>query len=177
MMGNTSKVEVTAENNGPVDKIRDLLFGPQMDSYDQHFQQLETMIANQSRRSIDEMNLRLMALEASLRQRIEKAERSLQRERKERIAAIDTVNDTLQQSFQQLTDQLQKLEGSSTQDMTEVKILLDQQTQSLSSQIQTLREQFNQSLNDQASQLDSQTIKRQKLAGLLSEISTQLARG
>ncbi len=177
MMGTTNKVEITAENTGTVDKIRDLLFGSQMDSYDHHFQKLEAMIISESRKSMDEMSVRLIALETSLNQRIGKTERTLERERKERIAALDTIKDTLQQSFQQMNDQLQKIEGSSTQNIADVKMLLDQQTQSLGSQIQTLREQFNQSLNDQATRLDAQTIKRQKLADLLSEISNQLKHG
>ncbi len=177
-MGNANKIEMTAPDNiGAVDKIRDLLFGSQMVSYDQQFQHLETKIVNESSASIEQMSARLMALETSLNQRIEKTEQILERERKERIKALDTVNGALQKSFQQLNDQVQKLEGSTTQNIADVKVLLDQQTQSLSSQIQILREQFNQSLNDQATRLDAQTIKRQKLADLLSEISTQLTHG
>ncbi len=179
-MGNANKVDMSIQNNHPensngaVDKIRDLLFGTQMDNYDQHFQNLETMIVNVSKTSSDQMAKRLMALEAALNQRIEKTEQTLERERKERIAALTRVNETLLQSSQQLHEQLQKLEGSTSQNIADVKILLDQQAKSLNSQIQTLREQFNQSLNDQATRLDAQTIKRQKLADLLSEASKQL---
>jgi phenylalanyl-tRNA synthetase alpha subunit len=178
-MGN-AKSEMTAldshtqSNNGAVDKIRDLLFGSQMDSYDQHFQHLETMIVKESRAAIDQMSTRLITIEAAFNQRIEKTEQTLEQERKERITALDVVNDALQQNFQQLNDQLQKLEAGTAQNITDVKILLEQQTQSLSSQIQTIREQFNQSLNDQATRLDAQIIKRQKISTLLSEISTQI---
>ncbi|MEE9412475.1 MAG: hypothetical protein V3V22_05420 [Methylococcales bacterium] len=174
-MGNANKVEMTAQDRaGAVDKIRDLLFGSQMENYDQHFHHLETMIVNASKTSSELMSTRLMALEISLNQRIEKTEQTLERERKERIAALDAVNVTLQQNFLQLNDQLQKVEGGTTQTIADVKILLDQQTQGLSSQIQTLREQFNQSLNDHATQLDAQINKRQKLADLLSKVSKQL---
>ena len=76
-MENVGKQETSdSTSNGAVDKIRDLLFGSQMDNYDQHFQYLESMIATEARKSLDEMNTRLIALETSFVHRIEKTENS-----------------------------------------------------------------------------------------------------
>ncbi len=174
MVKGNKEQAITEPANGAVDKIRDLLFGQQMDGYEQNFQRLETMIFSHVKQATDEMNSRLIAVENAIDKRVETTQLALKIEQEERIQAIDAINTRMQQNYQQLSSQLHALENDSTGNLKDIKVTLEQQNQSLGSQLQALREQFNLSLNDQAARLDKQTIKRQKLAGLLSEISSQL---
>lgn len=177
-MGNIKKEAVLtqSESAGAVDKIRDLLFGTQMESYDQHFQRLETMILAENRRSADDLSRRLQAVETSLTQRLEKSEQALERERKERIAAFNSVNEALQQSFQQLNDRLDTFENATDRNIADIRDTLEHESQSLASQIKALRDEFSQTLNDEASRLDRQKVNRQQLADLLAGLSNELNR-
>ncbi len=177
-MGNVKKETVLTqkEGDGPVDKIRELLFGNQMDSYEQHFQRLETMIVAETRRTADEMGRRLEAVETLLNQRLEKSEQNLERERKERMTAINTINDALQQSFQQLKDRLETFEGATDRHIADIKDLLEHESESLASQIKALRDEFTQTLNDETNRLDKQKVNRQQLADLLAGLSNELNR-
>jgi hypothetical protein len=177
-MGNAKKETLLThkDSDGTVDKIRNLLFGTQMENYDQHFQHLETMIAAEAKKSVDEMGRRLLAVETSFNQRIEKSEQALERERKERITAFSSINEALQQSFQQLNDRLETFESASGRNIADIKDTLEHESQSLTSQIKTLRDEFTQTLNDETNRLDRQKVNRQQLADLLSGLSNELNR-
>ena len=175
-MSNEKKQPISTQkdSNVAVDKIRDILFGSQMDSYEQHFQRLEEMIVAEVRKSADGVNTQLKTLETSINQRIEKTEQTLELEKKQRVEAFNTVNTAQQQSFQQLQDQLQKLEHVSSTDMESIKVSIEQQVQSLSSQTLSLRDELSQSLNDETRRLDKETVNRQQLADMLAKLSQQL---
>ncbi len=164
------------ESDGPVDKIRDLLFGTQMETYEQQFQRLESMIAAETRRAADDMGKRLQAVETLLNQRLEKSEQALERERKERMAAFNSVNDALQQSFQQLNERLESFEGATDRNIADIKDMLEHESHSLTTQIKALRDELTQTLNDEISRLDRQKLNRQQLADLLSGLSNELNR-
>jgi hypothetical protein len=164
------------ESGGAVDKIRDLLFGTQMESYEQHFQRLETMIVAETRKTADEMGRRLQAVETLFNQRLEKSEQALERERKERVAAVNSANEALQHAFQQLNDRLVNFEGATDRNFMDIKDTLEHECQSLASQIMALRDELTQTLNDETHRLDRQKVNRQQLADLLSGLSNELNR-
>jgi small-conductance mechanosensitive channel len=162
--------------DGAVDKIRDLLFGTQMENYDQHFQHLETMIVAETKKSTDEMGRRLQAVEALINQRLEKSEQALERERKERVSAFNSVNEALQQSFQQLNDRLDTFESTTDRNIADIKDTLEHESRSLAAQIKALRDELTQTLHDEANRLDRQKVNRQQLADLLLGLSNELNR-
>ncbi|MEE9355716.1 MAG: hypothetical protein V3U75_09030 [Methylococcaceae bacterium] len=175
-MENVGKQETSdSTSNGAVDKIRDLLFGSQMDNYDQHFQYLESMIATEARKSLDEMNTRLIALETSFVHRIEKTETALENEQKQRVEGLNTVHDQLQKSFEELHNALEQLEADSNQNILTIKSSMEQHKQNLLDQITTLRSDSIQSLKDETKRLEGQTVNRQQLRDLLARLSSNLA--
>jgi hypothetical protein len=177
-MSNTKKEAILTHksSDGAVDKIRDLLFGSQMENYDQHFQRLETMIVAEVRRSTDEMGKRLQSVETAFNQRLEKSEQSLELERKERVTAFNSINEALQQSFQQLNERLEIIESATDRQIADIKDTLEHESQSLTSQIKALRDEFTQSLSDESNRLDRQKVNRQQLSDLLSGLSNELNR-
>ena len=173
-MGRVNHDQSTTDSTtGTVDKIRDLLFGQQMDSYDQNFQRLEAMIIREARHSMDEMNVRLKAIETSVAQQNNENQQRFEHEQEERIQGFRKINNLMNENFKLLNNQVQSLETASNKDIAEIKISIDQHRQVIDAQLQTLQEQFNQSLIEQAARLDTQSIKREKMAGLLSELAAQ----
>jgi hypothetical protein len=177
-MANAKKEATTTnkESEGTVDKIRELLFGAQMENYEQHFQRLETLLAAETRRTMEDLLGRLMATEAALNQRIEKAEQNQERERKERILAFNTVNETLQKAFLQLKERLDAFEKTTGQNVADLRDSIEHESHSLGSQIKALRDEFTLSLKDDTTRLDRQKVNRQQLADLLLGISNELNR-
>jgi (p)ppGpp synthase/HD superfamily hydrolase len=178
IMSNVKKETISTQKigDGAVDKIRDLLFGTHMENYDQNFQHLETMIVAETRKATDEMGRRLQAVETLLNQRLEKSEQAMERERKERDKSLNSANEALQQSFQQLNDRLDTFESTTGRNIAEIKNTLEHESQSLASQIKALRDEFTQTLSDETSRLDRQKVNRQQLADLLSGLSNELNR-
>jgi CRP-like cAMP-binding protein len=164
------------ENEAPVDKIRELLFGSQMENYEQHFQRLESMIIAETKRATDEMIKRLAAVETLLNQRLEKSEQALEREQKERIATVNAVNEATKNAFLQLNNRLDSFDSATNRNLTDIKDALDYESQNLASQIKALRDELTQSLQDESGRLDRQKVNRQQLADMLAGISHELNR-
>ncbi len=164
----------TNHPNGAVDKIRDLLFGSQLATYEQNFERLETMIVGDVKQSMNEINSRLNRVEISLNQRIDRTQQAFENEKKQQLQIINSISQTQAQNFQQLNDQIQQIKSLSSSERAQIKASLEQHDQNMGTQIQRLREQFDQSLTDQVKRLEAQIVNRDKLAELFSELSAQL---
>lgn len=165
-----------ASEVGNIDKIRDILFGVQMQDYDGRFRRLE----DQLRRVESELQARLSqrceALERQMQQEIAALNAQLVTEQDARAEAVaHLVQDVkdLSVSFEAKTDQLaQQTDGANR----ELKQQLLEQSKQLSLEIQQKYTDISALLEKELQDLRHTKLDRNTLADLFGEAAGRLQR-
>ena len=159
-----------------VDKIRDILFGGQMRTFEQRFGQFDERIGQETSRLRDEMNQRNSAIEALLRKELSSLGERLQQERSSRDDALAALSDRLDQRITGLDAHLDALNERVAREFSEIRGQLHSQQQELSSQLQQRTDELEQALRRSSETLDDVKLGRSDLAALFTEVSLRLNR-
>jgi chromosome segregation ATPase len=154
-----------------VDKIRDLLFGNQMQDYDRRFSLLEERFLQRFREIEAEMTHKLGSLESSAKKQTESFAAELREEKDLRIDAdkeIERVerehNDTLERRLRSTSDQLSRIER-------EQNDRLVQEVQSLREEIKRRHEDLQHTIEKMFAELNGVKTDRNLLASLFVEVA------
>ncbi len=154
-----------------VDKIRDLLFGNQMQDYDRRFTSMEERLLQKVKELESESARNLSGLESSAKKQLESLGNQF-REEKDRRADADKElerslreqTQTLEKRLSALSDQLSRLERDFT-DQT------GQQSNSLREEIKRKNEDMRMTMEKMFAELSNVKTDRNLLAGLFVEIA------
>jgi len=179
MMGKKSSQAETdrSQGDGAVDKIRDLLFGAEMQDYEHRFKALEDSIAAGNQRLIDEMNNRLSKLELDLAQQMEKLDEKRESERGERIDAIAGLDRAFQDNVETVRQSIEQIEQRYRREYQDLTQLVQNQASDLSTEIGQLNEEIKGSLTQESERLQEVLVNRGELAEFFKEFSVRLQRG
>jgi chromosome segregation ATPase len=170
---------VAEMGNGPlpgsevvgVDKIRDLLFGNQMQDYDRRFSMLEERFLQRLREIESEAARNLSSLEASAKKQMESLEAQLREEKDLRTDAdreIDRTqrehNDTVEKRLRSISEQLSRVERDQADRLT-------QEVQSLREEIKRRNDDLQRTIEKMFADLSNVKTDRNLLAGLFVEIA------
>ena len=154
-----------------VDKIRDLLFGSQMQDYDRRFSMLEERFLQRFREMESETARKLSSLESSAKQQSESLAAQLCEEKDLRTDAdkeIDRTqrdhNDTVEKRLRSISDQLSRIERDQADRLT-------QEVQLLREEIKRKHDDLQQTIERMFAELSSVKTDRNLLAGLFVEIA------
>src|SRR3979409_2455156 len=109
-MINPSEAETQAHDGTPVDesqnvdRIRDILFGPQMREYDGRFQRLEERLTLEANNLRWDIQKRLEAIEAFMRGETESLGNRLTNEQTERAQTLERISRDLAEAAKHLQD-------------------------------------------------------------------------
>jgi uncharacterized protein (DUF3084 family) len=159
------------EATAGVEKIRELLFGNQMNDYDRRFATLEDRF-QQSIRDVESEGIRSLAgLESTIKKQLESAVNQLKEEKDLRADADKELERSLREQTQgldkrlgQLSDQLAKLEREFTD-------RLGHETQSLREEIKRRNDDTRGTIERMFAELSNVKTDRNLLAGLFVEIA------
>jgi hypothetical protein len=161
-----------ASNDAPgVDKIRELLFGNQMQDYDRRFSLLEERFQQKQRDMDAESARNLAALESSMKKQLESLAGQVRQEQELRGEADKELGRGLREQIQgidkrlgQLSDQLATLEREFTE-------RLGHETQTLRDDIRRRNDDMRATTERMFSELGNVKTDRNLLAGLFVEIA------
>jgi chromosome segregation ATPase len=171
--------EATQKGDGPlpggevvgVDKIRDLLFGNQMQDYDRRFSKLEERFLQRFKDIESETARGLSAIELNARKQEESAASQFREEKDSRADADKEIERTLREQNQALekrvrsmSDQLSQLERDTTNRLT-------QEVQALREEIKRKNEDMQEMVERMCSELSNVKTDRNLLAGLFVEVA------
>ncbi|MCS6888855.1 MAG: hypothetical protein NZQ09_11655 [Chloroflexus sp.] len=182
-----------------VDRLRDILFGPQMEEYARAFSDLRRQIEHlnddvrqlQDRLSEVEkaMLRRFDALDVEARRLNDELRRETERARA-REALLQQVSAQVRQHEAALNglgdgvSELRRVQGhhdleirSSRANLAETRDLLEQRTQTLRRELRSAEDALRTELRRIADRLDNQKTDRKALASMLIEIATRLETG
>jgi chromosome segregation ATPase len=154
-----------------VEKIRDLLFGNQMQDYDRRFSMLEERFLQRFREIESETARNLSSVESSAKKQMESLESQLREEKDLRTDADREMertqrdhNDTVEKRLRSISEQLSRLERDHADRLT-------QEVQSLREEIRRRNDGLQHTIEKMFAELSNVKTDRNLLAGLFLEIA------
>jgi DNA anti-recombination protein RmuC len=164
----------TPADAGNMDKIRDLLVGPQMRDHERKVARLEERLDRELAAMRDELKKGLGLFESFIKQEIETLSNRLRTEQSERKTAVKTLDDeakAISERLQQASSQLDEQLSASQRDLRQQ--LLEQQRR-LSDEIRDRAADGAQALKREADELRLLKTDRAALAALFTEVAMRL---
>jgi chromosome segregation ATPase len=160
-----------AESAVSVDKIRDLLFGNQMQDYDQRFTKLEGRFLARLKDIESEAARNLSAFEANTKKQVDSLAGQLRDEKDQRADSDKDIERVLREQNQALEKRLRALSDQLNQLDREMSDRLTRETQSLHEEIKQKNADMRQALESMFAGLSNVKTDRTLLASLFVEVA------
>jgi chromosome segregation ATPase len=154
-----------------VDKIRDLLFGNQMQDYDRRFSKLEERLHQRFKEIETDTARNLSAFEANSKKQIDSVANQLREEKDTRSDADKEMERTLREQNQSLEKRLRSLSDQLNQLERDMADRLTQEAQALRDEIKRRNEDTQHTLEKMFAELGNVKTDRNLLAGLFVEVA------
>jgi hypothetical protein len=154
-----------------VDKIRDLLFGNQMQDYDRRFSKLEERFHQRFKEIETDTARNLGAFESNAKKQIESISNQLREEKDVRSDADKETERTLREQNQTLEKRLRSLSDQVNQFERDIADRLTQEAQALRDEIKRRNEDTHHTLEKMFAELGNVKTDRNLLAGLFVEVA------
>jgi len=154
-----------------VDKIRDLLFGNQMQDYDRRFSKLEERFLQRFKDLEADTARNLSAHESNARKQVESIAGQLREEKDLRADTDKEIERTLREHNQALEKRLRTMSDQLAQLERDFSDRLSQEAQLLRDEIKRKNEDTQQTLEKMFAELSNVKTDRNLLAGLFVEVA------
>jgi hypothetical protein len=154
-----------------VDKIRDLLFGNQMQDYDRRFSNLEERFLQRFKDVESETARNLTTYETHSKKQVESLASELREEKDLRADADKDIERTLRDQNQALEKRLRTMSDQLSQLERDLSERLTQEAQSLRDEIKRRHESAQYTIEKMFAELSNVKTDRNLLAGLFIEVA------
>ena len=161
-------------DNVSVEKIRDLLFGNQMQDYDRRFSNLEERFLQRLKDVEAEAARGLGAFELNAKKQIDSVAGQLREEKDRRAEAEKEIERNVRDQTQALEKRLRQMADQLAQLEREVTDRITQESQALREEIKRKNEDTRQAIERMFAELSSVKTDRNLLAGLFVEVAKAL---
>lgn len=167
---------------GELNKVRDILFGRDIEQVDQRFADLEESLVVKMASIQKTIESQMASIEEKMNQQVASLQESLKTEASERESHIDethkSMTSALQSSQQLLTESINKAEDLAQQDLMEYRSQAEKQQKAtdanVAENIDQLRDEMTKLLSQQADALQDRKLDREGLALMFDEITVKL---
>jgi hypothetical protein len=157
-----------------MDKIRDLLVGPQMRDYDRRVARVEERMERELATMRDDLKKSLALFDSFIRQEIEALSARLQTEQGERHGSVTDLGNQARALGQRLEQAAARFDERLAATQRELRQQLLEQQRTLADEIRDKSLEASQSLKREADDLRHQKTDRAALAALLAEVAMRL---
>jgi len=161
------------EDDGVVDRIRDILVGSQMRDYDGRIQRIDERLNREAAEARASMQRRFDSLENFLRSEVESVSKRLNEEQSEDRTAIEKLGHDLGEMVKAFESKIKNLHDYA-REIHDLHRQLLEQSKALSVEVKERHEQMQAELNRNAEQVRTSMIGRQALAEILSEVAQRV---
>lgn len=151
-----------------VDQIREIIFGSQMEEYEQRFAALEKRLIDEAARLRTDLTKRLDDYTARLNSKIEEERRERDRSSQQLAGAIQKVTDSLDSRASNLGDQLAAVQQAILQQ-------LGQEMEARRKELDKARSELVALIENRTDHLLQRKADRAQLAKLLTNVASKLA--
>lgn len=166
--------DVDLDEQGNVDKIRDILFGNQMREFDRKFAQLEDRIASDLATMRQENTQRIESLQSFVESEVDILSNKIASEEKIRIEQLDELDADLKKSVKQIEQKLAELSKSLEKSSRDTNQKMLKQSQDHSAELSKQIEQSRKRMDGYREELTVGKVDRIALAEMLNGLAMQL---
>ena len=156
---------------GSVDKIRDLLFGNQMQDYDQRFAKLEGRFLQRFKDIESETARNLGAFESNAKKQVDSLASQLRDEKDQRADADKEIERLLRDQNQAMEKRIRSISDQLSQLDRDISDRITRETQSLRDEIKQKNADIVQTIEQMFAELSGVKTDRSLLAGLFVEVA------
>lgn len=157
-----------------LEKIRDILFGAQVDDFEKKFARLEERLLKETADSRAETKKRFDSLESFIRKEVESLADRLRGEQEERMDAGKDLSRELRETAKGLEKKLGALDEQTTKGQRELRQQILDQSKALTEEIRTRVRESSTALSKEIKELRAEKTDRTALAGLFTEAAMRL---
>jgi chromosome segregation ATPase len=158
-----------------VDKIRDLLFGNQMQDYDRRFSKLEERFLQRFKDVEADTARNLSAFESNAKKQVESLSGQLREEKDQRVDADKGIERTLRDQNENLEKRLRAISDQLANFEREIGDRVTREVQSLRDEIKRKHDDTQQTIEKMFAELSNVKTDRNLLAGLFVEVARCLS--
>jgi len=157
-----------------VDKIRDILFGEEMRVYERRFNELDQRLVRGQDKLRNEIGSRLTKFESFMKKEIEKLSEKDKQEKKDRIEAVKSIKDNLQDVLKELNKSIDEVDDTLSKECTELRQELHDLSQETDTNINNMGARLQDALDIESSELHKVKTGKEELAELFTELALRL---
>jgi len=154
-----------------ISKIRDILFGNNMNEYEKRFDQLEEKLAQSLAENKTETDKKIAALDSYLKKEFRMLNEKLIEEEESRIKS----DKKLLMDIESLEESLKKFKQATSENFSENHQQLMELSNSTNEQINALNKALQARLETTANQLQTNKVERSSLAMMLTDLAYKIA--
>ncbi|MBN1292251.1 MAG: hypothetical protein JXB48_10460 [Candidatus Latescibacteria bacterium] len=160
--------------NGSVDKIRDLLFGSQMQDYEKRFNHLEEMLTAQITNLQNETRKWFDSLESFVKKELDSLSDRLSNEKTDRIAAVKELSQELKKTAETIQNKIDDVSEKTAANDKEVRRQILDQSKMLRGEALDNKKEISDALHKAEHQLREDKVDRTAFANMLSEMALRI---
>jgi Skp family chaperone for outer membrane proteins len=158
-----------------IEKIRGILFGPQMRDYERRFTRLEDRLRQETADLRDEQKKRFDTLEAYVRSEVDSISERLATEHAERDSSMKGLSAELKELGRSLQEKARQLEEQAAKSQREQRQHVLEESKSLAEEIRRRHQDVSVLLEREIEQLRVHKADRDALASLFTEVAMRLS--
>ena len=164
-----------AAGTGNLEKIRDILFGAQVQDFEKRFHRLEERILKETADARAETSKRFEALEAFIRKEVESLAERIKTEQAERVESGKEHSREMREGARSLEKKLAQMDDVTTKNQRELRQQILDQSKALTEEIRSRVRESAAALSREIKDLRAEKTDRAALAGLFTDVAMRLS--
>ncbi len=165
---------VEAQEDGNIDKIRDILFGSQARDFDRRFSRLEDRLIKDVEEMRDETRKKLDTLEDFIKSEVKSLTDRLVSEQNSRLDATKELSNDLKELAHNFDKKVTQINEHSAKSESDLRQQMLTQSKNLSEEIQKRYNDALSKLDREASEIREDKADRTAIAGIFTEMAMRL---
>lgn len=174
VIGNRTGTDEAHETSS-VDRIRDIIFGNQMQDYDRRFARLEERILQELGNLREDTINRLDSIEIYIKKEVESLSDRIKAEQDKRTEGVNRVTKELKDAVKTISKNIERLDEKQSKDARDLRQQLLEQSKNLSSEIHKKYKELSVALDQAVQELRVDKVDRSVLSELLMEMAVRMS--
>ena len=160
--------------SGGVDQIRDLLFGTQMQDYENRFNRMEKMVIERINGLENETGSSIDSLENSVKKELDSLSDRLTEEKKERAQSMNDLSRELKNTSDSILKTIHQLSDTTETHIEELRQQSQDQFESLREELRENQDNISKALDKAVLKLRYDTIDRAAFSAMLTGLADKI---
>jgi len=166
--------EVINPGLGDIEKVRDILFGKYVASFEQRFAELESRLEADVDQLKDKLIDKMSNMDNGVNDSLLRIDKQIMKEKSARDSELHSLQNTLREAEVALQAAITAMEDQANQELASVRASLEESHQDLMDRALATQAELTAQLDQQKEDLQNDKVGRQSLALMLDEVAIKL---